>query len=103
DEEILEALDRIYTDHGAHEALAEVLRKRVIASDHSDDQVRFNYRLGQVLENDLGRSDEAIQVYNLVLSELDPQHHESIQSLQRVYTNREDWNNLYATLERELD
>ncbi len=103
DEEVLEALDRIYTDHGAHEALAEVLRKRVIASDHPDDQVRFNYRLGQVLENDLGRSDEAIQVYNLVLSDLEPQHHESIQSLERVYTNREDWNNLYATLERELD
>ena len=103
DEEVLEALDRIYVDHGAHEALSEVLRKRVRASDHPDDQVRFNYRLGQVLENDLGRTDEAIHIYNHILGDLEPQHHESIQSLERVYTTREDWNSLFQTLEKEIE
>jgi len=53
DEETLEALDRIYVEHGAHEALASVLRKRIAATDMPVDLVDLHFRLGQVLENDL--------------------------------------------------
>ena len=103
DGETLEALDQIYVEHGAHEALAEILRKRIVSSDHPDDLVRFNYRLGQVLEHELGRTDEAIQVYSHVLGELETEHHDSIRSLQRIYTSREDWPNLFNAFERELN
>ena len=58
----LENLDRIFTEHGAHEALAETLKKRVVASDDEMEKVELSFRLGQVLENDLGRVNEAVGV-----------------------------------------
>lgn len=102
EEEVLEALDQIYTEHGAFEALAEVLQRRASGAAHEDDQVDFSHRLGHVLEHDLQRGDEAIAVYNRILSDLNAEHHETIHALQGIYTNREDWPNLYAALEREL-
>ncbi|MEM9188384.1 MAG: tetratricopeptide repeat protein [Myxococcota bacterium] len=102
DQEALEALDRIYSEYAAHEALAEVLKRRIGAAEYPDEQVELNYRLGQVLEADLGRTEEAIQVYKQVLEEHDEQHAESIRALQRIYTNREDWPNLMESFEREL-
>ncbi len=103
DQDALENLDRVYSAYGAHEALSEVLRKRVVAADHPDDVVQFNYRLGQVLEASLERTDEAISIYNLVLADHDPEHLDSIHALQRIYTRREDWPNLFVCFEKELD
>ncbi|MFW6067333.1 MAG: tetratricopeptide repeat protein [Myxococcota bacterium] len=103
DEDVLANLDRIYLGHGAYEALAATLKKRIAATDNPGDLVELNHRLGQVLENELGRTDEAIQVYRHVIEELDPQHHDSIKALQEIYTRREDWPNLLASFEKELD
>ena len=103
DDEVLAALDRIYVEHGAHDALAAVLRKRIAATEHPDDQVELNFRLGQVLENDLRHTDEAIQVYSHVIADLDTQHAESIRALEDIYTNRQDWPHLFATFEKELE
>lgn len=103
DEESLSALDRIYVEHGAYNALAEILKMRVAASDHTDDKVELSHRLGMTLENQLSMTDEAIAVFQGVLSDLDPQHHPSIKALQDIYTRRSDWPNLYATFEREID
>ncbi|HEY2733800.1 MAG TPA: tetratricopeptide repeat protein, partial [Polyangiales bacterium] len=58
DEEVLSALDTIYSQHGSAEALAEVLRKRVAATSDRDDKVELSHRLGQVLWNDCRRVDE---------------------------------------------
>jgi golgin subfamily B member 1 len=103
DEDVLVALDRIYLGHGAHEALASVLRKRIAATEHTDDLVELHHRLGQVLENELGRTDEATQVYRHVIENLDTQHHDSITALQQIYIRKEDWPNLLAAYEKELD
>ncbi len=102
DAEALQALDRIYSEHGAHQALAEVLRKRMRLSDHSSDLIDLHYRLGEVLEQKLGCSDEAIEVYGTLLDEHDPEHSEAIHALQRVYAQLERWPELYAAYEREL-
>ncbi|HEY6879475.1 MAG TPA: tetratricopeptide repeat protein, partial [Polyangiales bacterium] len=50
DEETLEALDRIYLEHGAYESLAEVLRLRVTAASSDYERTELSFRLGQVLE-----------------------------------------------------
>lgn len=103
DEETLEALDRIYVEHGAHEALASVLRKRIAASDIPADLVDLHFRLGQVLENDLQETEAAIQVYDQVLGNLEPEHSDSIKALQEIYTRQENWTALFAAFEKELD
>jgi tetratricopeptide (TPR) repeat protein len=102
DNETLEALDRIYLEHGAFESLAEVLRLRVTAATSEFDRTELSFRLGQVLEVELGRLDEAIGVYEGILSELDAEHDGSLSALERAFTTKGDWPKLYATYERAL-
>jgi len=103
DHEVLENLDRIYTEHGAHEALAETLKKRVAAAEDDMTRVDLSHRLGLVLENELGRIDEAIGVYDGILGQLDPEHEDSIKALENIYTEKQDWTSLYAVYQREMD
>ncbi len=101
--EVLENLDRIYSEHGAHEALAETLKKRVAAGEDDMEKVDLSFRLGQVLENDLGRIDEAVVVYLGLLSDLDPEHEESIKALQNIYTEQQQWTSLFTMFQREME
>lgn len=102
-EDALQALDRIYTEHGAFAALAETLRKRVAAAEDSIDGIELNYRLATVLDRNLDRVDESITVYRHILDDLESEHEDTIKSLQDIYTRREDWPNLFWALEKELD
>ncbi len=107
DRDALAALDRIYVENGAHEALAEVLRRQIAVRSgearSSADLVEFGYRLGQVYENDLQRPTDAIATYRRVIEEFDAQHAESILGLANVYTRLADWPSLFQTFERELE
>ncbi|MEM1417094.1 MAG: tetratricopeptide repeat protein, partial [Myxococcota bacterium] len=103
DEDALVALDRIYTEAGAHEALASTLQLRIDAADIPADLVDLNYRLGQLLEADLGRTEEAIAVYQRVLGDIEPEHGESVKALQAIYLRQEDWPKLHGALHKELD
>lgn len=103
DEDSLEALDRIYVQYQAPESLAAVLRKRIEATDLPGDLVDLNYRLGQVLENDLARTEEAIAVYDHVLGNLEPEHPESVAALQEIYTRQQNWPALQTAFQKELD
>jgi tetratricopeptide (TPR) repeat protein len=107
DADALEALDRIYAENGAHQALAEVLRRRIAALEATDpkhpDLVELGYRLGQVYERDLQRPQQAIAAYLAVLDKYDAQHADSIAALAGVYTRLGDWASLFKTFERELE
>ena len=99
----LEALDRIYVANGSHHALSEVLKMRIqAAAEDVMDKVDLSYRLGTVLENELQRTEEAIQVFRYVLGELEPEHAESIRSLQDIYTRLQDWPSLSEMFDKEL-
>lgn len=102
DAETLENLDRIYTENGASEALQEVLARRAAAAEEVRDKVELSFRRGQVLENDLGRIDEAVGVYRVVLDQLDKEHEGSIRALANIYTEKQDWKALASVFEREL-
>ncbi|HJL19199.1 MAG TPA: tetratricopeptide repeat protein [Sandaracinaceae bacterium LLY-WYZ-13_1] len=101
--EALENLDRIYSEHGAHEALAETLKKRVASAEDDLEKVELSYRLGQVLESQLGRIDEAVEVYQGILKELDPEHEGSIKALENIYVEKQDWEKLFETFAKEMD
>ncbi|MCA9583531.1 MAG: hypothetical protein KC416_17150, partial [Myxococcales bacterium] len=55
DEQALAALDAIYSRYQAHESLATTLKRRIDVVEYPDDKVELSYRLGQVLQNHLGR------------------------------------------------
>lgn len=98
----LDALDRIYVANGAHHALSEVLKLRAAATEDNVDKVELSFRLGNVLEDQLGRTAEAIAVYRNILDSLEPEHADSIRALQVIYTRQEDWGNLFAVFQKEL-
>ena len=103
DEDALLALDRLYTDAGAHEALASTLQLRIDATDLPADLVELQFRRGRILEVELGRVDEAIGAYRHVLAELEPEHADSVKALQDIYLRQGDFPQLYGALEKELD
>jgi tetratricopeptide (TPR) repeat protein len=102
DENALEALDRIYTQHGAHRALAQVLRKRIEGSNNGSELIDLHYRLGTVLQQRLGCTEDAIEVFTTLLNDHDSEHAQTIQSLQGIYANLERWPELFASFEKEL-
>ncbi|MDH3653775.1 MAG: tetratricopeptide repeat protein [Myxococcales bacterium] len=102
DANALGALDRIYTEHGAYRALAQVLRKRIEGSNNSSELIDLHFRLGTVLDHRLGRTDEAIEVFNKLLDDHDSEHADTIQALEAIYANLERWPELFATFEKEL-
>ncbi len=102
DEAALKALDRIYSQHGAHQALAEVLRKRIGGSNNTSELIELHYRLGRELETKLGCTEEAIEVLTKLLNDYDPEHAEAIHALQGIYAKLERWPELFAAFEKEL-
>ena len=102
DEATLKALDRIYSQHRAHQALAEVLRKRIEGSNNSSELIELHYRLGRELETKLGCTERAIEVFTKLLNDYDSEHAETIQALQAIYAKLERWPELFAAFEKEL-
>lgn len=101
-EDALEALDRIYTQHGAGEGLVNVLRSRLELASDDFDRVELGHRLGLVLYNEVERPEEAVEVLTQVLDSWDPEHEPSIKALQGVFAANKDWAALYGAYEREL-
>jgi len=102
DDASLEALDRIYSKHGAHRALGQVLRKRIECCTNGAELIDLHFRLGSVLDHYLGLTEDAIEVFTKLLDEHDAEHAPAIQSLQRIYANLERWPELFAAFEKEL-
>ena len=102
DREVLEELDAIYSEHGAGNALAQILRLRVESAEDTHERVEFSHRLGGVLYNQVGAIDDAVTVYTQILDELDTEHEETIKALENIYTVTEDWRQLYQAYDREL-
>ena len=102
DEAALKALDRIYSQHKAHQALAEVLRKRIDGSNNTSELIELHYRLGRELETKLGCTERAIEVFTKLLNDYDSEHAETIQALQAIYAKLERWPELFAAFEKEL-
>ncbi len=102
DERALVALDRIYSEHGAHRALAQVLRKRIEGCSNGSELIELHYRLGTVLEQHLGCTEEALEVFHHLLDQHDSEHAPSIQALERIYASLERWPELFSAFEKEL-
>src|SRR5205085_9255491 len=95
----LASLDRIYEGQGMYENLADVLRQRISITDDSAELTTFNLRLGRVYAEALDETDNAIACY-LVVLEHEPQSHEALDALERLYFRSERWPQLYGIYEK---
>ncbi len=99
----LERLDSIYTGTANAERLAQVLDRRVQATEDATQKVELTARLAQILENELAQPEQAILRYRTIVEQLDPKHESSLDALERLYNEHESWEALYGVYQRKLD
>ena len=99
DEEALEALADIHESAGEWQELVDVLRLRLDTLEDANDKAEQHRRIAHVLEDELGRPDEAMESWRLVLEA--GEDVESLGALSRYYERIEDWSELVQVLERQ--
>lgn len=99
----LTELDRIYSSLEQFPELAQVLEQRILAPTDPLELVDLHLRLGEVYEERLAQLDDAIRIFRRVFDELDPKSTPAIDALERIYRQREEWQNLRVVLERQLE
>jgi golgin subfamily B member 1 len=101
--EVLENLDRIYSTLSQWPELAGILEQRATASQDTRERVSFYTRVGELYEEQLNQTDDAIRVYRTIFDELEPSNEDAIQALARIYANVENWKELKVVNLRELE
>ncbi len=91
-------LDRLYTSSGRWQELTDVLRKEVQLANTDDDIVRLQFRLAQVLEQNLNDRAAAIEQYREILAAT-PEHTPTISALELMFLEGESQIEIAAILE----
>jgi len=93
-----EALDRLYSEQGKREELAEVLGRRLEVEPEVETRAEVGLRLASLYETQLGRPIDAIDALTQVL-ELSPSRLEAVEGLGRLYERQAMWPELMENLE----
>src|SRR5690242_3053601 len=78
------ALDRLYTATAAWPELTEILRREIQLADGDHEVAALQFRLGQVLETQLGDRKGAVEVYREILTS-QPTHEQAIAQLENMF------------------
>src|SRR5204863_2065257 len=78
-------LDRIYSSLEQWPELAGVLEQRAVAAEDSMDKVELYTRLGQVYEERLVQTADAIRAYRVIFEKLAPTNDDAIAALGRIH------------------
>nr|HEX4312425.1 tetratricopeptide repeat protein [Kofleriaceae bacterium] len=78
------ALDRLYSQTKAWPELTEILRREIQVAEGDAEIATLQFRLGQVLESELGDRKGAVEVYREILSS-QPTHAETITALEGMF------------------
>ena len=96
-------LDRIYTSLEQWPELAGVLEQRAVSAADDHERVELYTRLGQVYEERLGQTQDAVRAYRAIFDKLAPTNEDAIAALGRIYEQSEAYTELDAVYRRELD
>jgi len=96
-------LDRIYTSLEQWPELAGVLEQRAASAEDDHEKVELYTRLGQVYEEQLGQTKDAIVAYRAIFDKLSPTNEDAIAALGRIYEQTEAYRELWSVYQRELD
>nr|WP_276602857.1 tetratricopeptide repeat protein [Nannocystis pusilla] len=95
----LQALDRLYTQTGRWEELAEILQRRIQATMDGEILVDLEMRLAAAFEQWLANPEAAIAAYNRAL-DIDGNNLRALERLEALYLSAARWEDLYKTYER---
>lgn len=106
DVSVLTALDRIYTQYMEWERLTEILKRLSETVSDTEEKVAYIYRLGVTLETELVEVEQARECFHKIVDKLDPKHLASLERLETIYADKEDWKALfdvYARMNEAVD
>ena len=95
-------LERIYAARNQNRELVDVLQRKVPALHEPAETQAAKLRIAQLYETSLGDAGRAAQVYREVL-DLDATNLPALRGLTRVYQTLEQWAELVAVLDSQLD
>jgi tetratricopeptide (TPR) repeat protein len=98
----LENLERIFAARGQNRELVDVLQRKVPAVKDPAENATTKLRIAQLYETSLNDAGRAAQVYREVL-DVDGTNIQALRGLTRVSEQLEQWPELVAVLERQLD
>ena len=78
------ALDRLYSATAAWPELTEILRREIQLADNDAEVADLQYRLGQVLEAQLGDRKSAVETYREILTN-HPTHEAALGALEQMF------------------
>jgi len=96
-------LDRIYTSLEQWPELAGVLEQRAASAEDDHEKVELYTRLGQVYEERLGQTEDAIRAYRAIFDKLAPTNEDAILALGRIYEQNQAYRELDTVYQRELE
>ncbi len=96
--EAYKRLEELYEDLQEWEKLANAITKELEVITSIPERINLYYRLGEILEQKLGRVDDAILAYSEVLK-LDDSHLPSIEVLERLLQEGKETNTIFSALE----
>ena len=98
----LGALDRLYRQERDWAALVDVLARKVEVMDDQREQITLLSRMSTIWEKELENLEEAIYAYRQILA-IDPENHNSLNALQRLYEETGQWNELYSICQLRIE
>ncbi|MGE5181511.1 MAG: tetratricopeptide repeat protein, partial [Acidobacteriota bacterium] len=101
----LDALARLYAQHGKWRELAEVLGRQIdvyVGGDEPDKAADAAMERATILEERLGAQADAIKVLEHLITEINPNHLEAHTALRRLHEARGDFDSAVRIAEREM-
>ena len=96
------ALERLHRASGDHAALAQDLRRQIQFEEDDERRNTLFPELADLFENTLHDPEAAIEVHRERI-EIDPMQPDALESLQRLYEQRAQWESLIDVLERRAE
>jgi tetratricopeptide (TPR) repeat protein len=97
----LGALDRLYRQEKNWEQLVDILNRKVKVTEDEREQTSLWLRIAKIWERELEVATEAIQAYRSILG-IDGNNLNALNSLQRLYEDNEQWEELYGVCELKV-
>ncbi len=102
DSDTLSALLDVFTRLDAWEDAVNVLRARVELTSDVEDQIAIKLQMAEVVEGMLGNKPDAVAIYLDILRDA-PENDTALKTLDRLYEELEQWQELASNLERRSD
>ncbi|MBL4684753.1 MAG: hypothetical protein JKY37_09210 [Nannocystaceae bacterium] len=85
-----------------HEQLADIVSRRVMITDSSDERLQLRQRLAELYVQRLDRAEDAVTVYQDIIADR-PEDTQALADLEQLLRKAEQWDDVRDTLERRLE